>query len=303
MPVLKVQFNHPGAQKSYRPNNGYTEVDGKIIRDWNNEDSHYRKFLLNKGMYIDDIKDNKPKGSDLFFWGEWEGHSLFKPIQNADYRRMPNGVHQPFHSMVRQEGQNTDPYVFGEDFKYGVCKQTGEMCNLEQDSLILFGSVYPTLERFYIDTVFVVKTHTTATQVYDNEGEGFSETYKRQTLNQLSEYLAVRHVATQNKLYRSQTWWDNKEYFSFVPCKPSKGDVGFERLFIPLNDPIITLSPYPSGRKYLDDSLNPMELWQRIAKIAEKQGFKLGIRIDEPENSNILNGLEVDNNNPSTRGC
>jgi hypothetical protein len=291
MPLLKVQFNHPGNQKPFSIGNGYRNIGGNIIREWNNDMVHYRKFLLNKGEYLDNISDSKPKKTDLYFWGEWEGNSIFSPIVNRNYQILPNGIHRAFHSTVIRGGQNTDPYIFGKEFKYCICKQTGNLCNLDPNSLILFGSTFPSLGKFYIDTVFVVKNNVSATHVQASHAAGYSKTYQETTLEQLSEYLGVPHRPSNCKLYHSQTWWDNKEYFSFVPCKLELNGNGFERLFIDLNNPILNLSSNPTGKSFLKNcTLSPEALWNEIVKIAKEQGFKLGIRFNEPNLSNILNG-------------
>lgn len=300
MPKLKVQFPHPGTQKPFKLGNGYRNVNGTIIREWNNDIGHYRKFLLNKGLYLDNKNDNNPKKNDLFLWGEWEGNSFFNPINNPDYRILPNGVHKPFHSIVIRGGQNTDPYVYGNNFKYCVCKQTGNMCNLSQGSLILFGSVFPKLEKFYIDTVFVVKDHNTAAHINTTGASGFSQTYREVTLEQLKEYLGTPYEPTNKKLYKSQTWWDNNEYFSFVPCKLNHDGNGFERLYLSLlKNPF--LSPSPRGKSFLRNyNSTPEQLWLDIVKIAKEQGFKLGIQFEEPRSSNILDELNVRHDPPVT---
>lgn len=290
MPLLKVQFPHPGPQKNYRIGSGYRNIGGNIIREWNNDSGHYRKFLLQEGEYLEDVSSINPKITDLFFWGEWEGNSFFTPINNPDYRVLPNGVHKPFHSIIIRGDQNTDPYVFGKYFKYCVCKQIGNLCNLDPGSLILFGSVFPSLNKFYIDTVFIVKYSIPAANVYNTAAAGYSQVYKEETLEQLTEYLRIPHIATNKKLYQSQTWWDNNKYFSFVPCKLKHNGNGFERLFLNLNDPIFNLSSNPTGKSFLVNcDLTPMELWNNIVQIALKQKFKLGIRFTEPNNSNFLN--------------
>jgi len=89
---MKVQFPHPGAQKPFKLEKGYRVGNGKIIREWNSDKNHYRKFLLNHGYYLNDLKDAQPKQSNLYFWGEWEGNSFFELFEkNRDYRIMPNG--------------------------------------------------------------------------------------------------------------------------------------------------------------------------------------------------------------------
>ena len=81
---------HNGSQKKFRIGTGYRRVGNDIIREWNNDEKHYRKFISHLGSYLDDIKDSEPKQGDLYFWGEWEGNSLFKPshiqLINATFR-------------------------------------------------------------------------------------------------------------------------------------------------------------------------------------------------------------------------
>ena len=290
MPLLRVQLNHPGSQKPYGNGSGYRRIGNKIIREWNN-DTHYRKFLLNDGEYLDNLSNIKPKKADLYFWGEWEGNSIFNPIENNNYKTLPNGIHKPFHSTVIRGSQNTDPYIYGKEFKYCKCKQNGSLCNLDPNSLILFGSTFPSIGKFYIDTVFVVKNNVTATHVHATGASGYSQTYKEATLEQLTEYLGVSHNPSTCKLYHSQTWWDNQKYFSFVPCKLDLNGNGFERLYIDLNNPTFHLSSNSTGKSFLKKcNLTTKQTWDEIVKIAIKQGFKLGIRFTEPNHSNLLDG-------------
>ena len=296
MEELSVQFPHPGGQKSFRLGKGYTQADNKIIREWNNDETHYRKFMRNRGYYLNNAKDTNPIQADLYFWGEWEGCSFFTKMKTDDSRKMPNGMHEPFHSTKEIGTQNTDPYVFGDAFKYCCCKQNGKMLKLGQGSVILFGSTFPSLKKFYVDTVFVVNDFETSAEVKANSGANYSQIYREETLERTDIYLKSskngksncmvktdKDMPNNNKIYRSQTWWDNKEFFSFVPCKINGEDNGFERLYIKLDDPLFHLSKYPSGKSYLKNcELSPRELWQEVVRRAIEQGFQLGIRFDEP---------------------
>ena len=92
------------------------------IRKWNELPSHKRKFLLCKGTYVD--KDWKAKKSLLTFWGEWEAQSYFKST-SLKKGISPQFIHKPFlddsYSGLRKN--NTDPFVFGDNFWYTNCKQ------------------------------------------------------------------------------------------------------------------------------------------------------------------------------------
>lgn len=319
---MKVQLNHPGEQKPFKLGHGYLKINDAIIREWNNDNNHYRKFIQQKGYYLDDLEDNSPKQAELFFWGEWEGNSIFRPFYQNNYELMPNGIHQPFHSIAIRGTQNTDPYVFGDDFKYCVCKQNGKLTELAENDLILFGSVYPSKNKFLIDTVFVVKSYVLSSEVRSNKGCSYSKIYREETLEQLYEYLKISNSeyendvanansnktktkipktsrsnktdehSNQKRIYHGKTWWDDNHYFSFVPCKLSSENNGFERFCLNLDNNKFNFSKNPTGISYLKKcNLTPKELWQEIAVECKNQGFKLGIKIEEPMESNILDNI------------
>jgi hypothetical protein len=290
---MKVQLNHPGSQKPFKLGSGYRQIGNQIIREWSNDNVHFRKFIQNYGHYVNDLKDLKPTQDDLYFWGEWEGNSFFNAFPRADFRILPNGLHKPFHSTFIRGSQNTDPYIFGDNFKYCVCKQKGQLTSLVLDDLILFGTVMPKLGKFYIDTVFVIKDHNLSSNVQMTRGAQYSQVYIEETLEQLNEYLKTPTFTNNNRVYHSKTWWDDKDYFSFVPCKLSYDNIGFERLFIELSNEIFQLSRNPTGKSFLERcTLSSQDLWKEIVRISLEQGFKLGVKFDEPTNNNVL-----DNNN------
>ncbi|MCX6325720.1 MAG: hypothetical protein NT144_03560, partial [Bacteroidia bacterium] len=90
------------------------------------------------------------------------------------------------------------------------------------------------------------------------------------------------------RLYHGLSWWDNKEYFSFVPCKLNDGK-GFERLEIDISDTYFNLSSNPTGKSFLKGtSKTPQEIWEKIVELAFQQGYYLGIRFNEPHINNII---------------
>jgi len=114
----------------------------------------------------------------LQFWGEWEGNSVFHPINDGVGNG--NGIHEPFHSTQIRGFENTDPYIYGDFFKYATCSQSGELLNLMPSSLILFGTTKDI--GFELDTVFVVKTFESALSVFTNKGHNYSRVYHEETL-------------------------------------------------------------------------------------------------------------------------
>jgi hypothetical protein len=283
MPLLKIQLNHPGEQKPFIIGSGYQSFNNLIIREWNNDPKHYRKFIKNSGDYLQNL-NSKPQRNSLLFWVEWEGNSEFTPF--AGGIGFPNGTHVPFHSILIRGIQNTDPYVFGKYFKYAICSQTGVMCNLLADSLILFGTTKDI--GFELDTVFVVRNHESAQNVYLNNASNYTLIYREETLEQLGQTYLGPNPSLNNKIHRGQTWWENKDYFSFVPCKVDNG-LSFKKVVLQ----IPPMGKQKVGHPYHHfDNINHIQLWKLIVKEVLKQGFYLGIRFNEPQiNNAILNGF------------
>lgn len=268
---ITIQLNHPSGEKPFCIENGYIELNNQIIRIWNDDEKHYRKFICQEGWYINDIKCS-PQISKLSFWGEWEGYSFFYKINEA--QGSPNGVHVPFYSTPILNGQNTDPYVFGDNFKYAVCSQTGVMRKLSNGSVILFGTT--TKEGFLLDTVFVVKQHI---NLCDIKNIDYSQIYQETTLERLNKYT----IST-NKLYESQTWWDCRDFFSFVPCHLDKADFRKRALLS-----FSWFSKQRVGHPYNHfNNKQPEEIWFDVVQEVLRQGFSLGVRFIEPEKADFV---------------
>jgi hypothetical protein len=282
-PII-VQLNHPGNEKPFR--NGYFPLNNQIVREWN-KGVHCRKFINNAGEFIPNLK-SKPQKGNLLFWGEWEGYSFFNPINNGD--GIPNGIHEPFHSTVNRgsQNQNTDPYIFGDFFKYAICSQTGVMRNLSNGSLILFGTT--TNDGFLLDTVFIVKTHETAVSVCGNNAINYTNVYREETLEQLGSIYLGHNPSATNKIYSGQTWWDCNEYFSFVPCQISTSNC-YNKAILDFT----LMSKQKVGHPYKHfANKNPIDIWKYVVNSVLEQGFLLGVKFDEPNTNTILtNNKEI----------
>jgi hypothetical protein len=147
MPTI-VQFLHP-SQEATPLNQGDAGIP------WNNNPTHRRKFLISEGKFLN--HQEKIVLDRLSFWGEWEPQSDIIPI-NKSNKNPPNYFNIPYiNPSVPQRTHTTDPYVFGEHFKYFVCRQRKNskiLKHLEVKSLILFGSCIGS--EFCLDTLFVV---------------------------------------------------------------------------------------------------------------------------------------------------
>ena len=148
---LLAQFIHPG---------GEHEPDHDGHKSWN-ERQHRRKFLLSPGRYI---ASGRHQAGEIVFWGEWEPQSRVLRRFEAPVLDGPRFLYQPYYEPPPSwDGirlQNTDPFVFGEQFHYTACLQhtrqgPTQLRYLDRGSILLFGSCRKR-RCFVIDTVFVV---------------------------------------------------------------------------------------------------------------------------------------------------
>lgn len=145
------------------PNYGTTKVGDRVRVLWTTNE-HRRKFIKHDGKYLTNngIIDYAP----LYFWGEYEPYSCATIIQSEG---CPKAIHDDLKSVrdisttinpiclypqPQHNGLNTDPYVFGDRFRYICCmKKELEKLGLKKGDVIIFGNVVRS--SFCFDTVFV----------------------------------------------------------------------------------------------------------------------------------------------------
>jgi len=228
--ISLIQFMHNGQE--HKP-------DNFIEKKWNKGD-HGRKFLKTSGIYIDEKK--KETRGEIAFWGEWEPESrvvrrIEKPVENG-----PHYVYEPY--FIRPTSykglQNTDPFVFGDAFRYSFCLQPrySSLRNLEKGSVILFGSRIQ--HKFALDTMFVVSDSISySRQNYRGVMEETKEIYKIVTLNPILDWIgsSCRRACSQKansvtyKLYTGANFNSRIHgMFSFFPCQIyTQNSIGFAR--------------------------------------------------------------------------
>jgi len=155
-PVL-VHFPHRGLEHNARRMSRYP---------WSTRLNHARKFLCSSGRYVG--TGGALVEAPLAFWGEWEAPSYVYKCWPKE-GELPRFLHEPVweHPKINGFRQNTDPWVFGDRFRYSNCFQTKRISktdsrrretalqHLTSGSLILFGSK-SAAGGFALDTVFVV---------------------------------------------------------------------------------------------------------------------------------------------------
>lgn len=306
--IAFVQFIHPGVEclPSRRS-------DSDII-PWN-RGIHRRKFLCQPGWYV---KNGRLVHDELTFWGEWEPQSRMTRIDNPIGSGGPHVIHHPLLDLdepkrdaQRRCRQNTDPFVFHEQFLYRCCQQvtaTGptQLAHLSSGSIVLFGSRVNNL--FAIDTVFVVGKFR---DYYDQKGGIKFDP----NLREYAEIVGVglkgsrsgncsgcgnnlknrRRPSKMRLYYGASPETPFEGMYSFVPCKRLSGnEQGWARPTLTrdemrdIYDDCIT-DNLTQGRKYCDDVTleRNVEAWNHIRKLFADRGYLEGVKFECPENSTI----------------
>jgi len=270
--VRLIQFLHPGGE--HRPlANGW--------KPWTTSGEHRRTFVEQPGSHIASLGEN-PISAILHFWCEWECEAelicRFPPPKLDGY---PRHLFRPYiqarssYSAV----SNTDPFVFGDRFRYCVCQQPSRpsLRQLARGSVILFGSHLR--GSFVLDTVFVVASRQS---YYRNKIQllAVPETYRLAALEPLvegcgeGEELAYYEGATTDEPVEGM--------FSFFPCRTADKSSGYPRPSVTLNDVI-----NPALKQGLK-SHGPVTmtqasaLWRAVAKQVLKSGLHLGTSAELP---------------------
>ena len=311
-----IQFFHPGQEHGY---DIYNSKYNCYLKDWHtivNKNGkgidHRRKFLLNEGYFI---KNNEKHNGKLLFWSEWEPPSRVELLKQQTYcppyGKNPEYLHIPFLPPAdqlkkyqeklfqdRHFYQNTDPFVFGDNFIYAICQQKKKSLRvLDEGSLIIFGS--RANRRFVIDTVFVVKSkrkYHSLDDIMDMNLDIYPEIVTKLILDKNNRINEPEGLT----LYKGATYDDPvNEMYSFIPAKVYDGKkIGFPRFYMPDDFYKTKFKNYfqnsqeryckifeggMMGIKYNDNTKNEVkEFWEYIRTVVSKNHV-LGYNLKMPE--------------------
>lgn len=281
MPKI-IQFTHPGSEHKPDKRNGNH-------KSWNTG-QHKRKFLLTKGDYFD---GKNLKNTELVFWGEWEPPSRVTELRKKPTKYFPRWIHRPYlpnkipNSNGDQNGyQNTDPCVFGEAFRYLLCKQfkpknksLTSLAKLDEGSIILFGSTANQNKKdafFQLDTVFVV-SESIEYDISDPNALSDLGIYRdfvyKMAFPQPSDY------SLKLRLYKGATYQDPYEkMYSFSPANLwDNQESGFPR--VRLKDMDYITNNLNAAPKITDVSMNEVKnFWNKIVEISRENGCVEGVK-------------------------
>ena len=292
-----IQFHHFGTEQGRQtPALKRSQIifKNKKYSRWNNI-GHARKFVKNKGKYVsyneDLINDN------LIFWCEWEPQSeIIKEFSiPATEKELPKYIQIPFWDTAERL-QNSDPFIFCNNFIYAFCHQDNNeiMRKLDAGDLILFGSKIN--NRFKIDTVFVIKEYIDYNM----------HNYKNKLSNLLQKCPELDEITLKPgscnpsgncfdyRLYISVNFGERNEnngMYSFFPAQLFNENTikGFKRPEIDLsmiNPDLINhgLMMGPAVR-YISNKKIIKDIWLEIKKQVENDGqnLKLGVFTETPK--------------------
>ena len=338
-----ILFPHPGDEHPVDKNSN--------IKEWN-EGKHYRKFMVVNGKLVRSTKTGgNPETAKITFWGEWESESTYSSIQYKDENGnemppeygMPLYVHKPqcyrneiFDKLKNERKskkdnfideaaclsfynngkQNTDPYVFGKQFMYSCCKQTGSnaLSNLQKGDVIIFygqkGKKKTGNYKCHIDTVFVVGGIIGKGKYSDM----FPELLQNNRLSDQFIFKTILPILYGNKEELGKNA-DSKEFvlyygatydepvngmFSYFPCKTVDGTVddnmGFKRFECdPFKKHRVGKSYekcsdedkffYPDSNVAENNYETPEEVikfWEKLTQNILNAGYSLGVKAREP---------------------
>lgn len=294
-----VQFIHPGIE------NLPTKRNRTDLIPWNHE-SHRRKFLCARGQYVD---RGRLVDEELTFWGEWEPQSHITRIANPkEDGCSPHVIHHPMLDLSEpvkdskgRYRQNTDPFVFREQFLYRCCQQTRktgptQLSHLLPGSIVLFGSRVNGL--LAVDTVFVVDRYNDYCDLLG--GMNFDPSLKDYAeivgigfgMNEPgwkpdNAHMRLYYGASPRKPYEGM--------YSFVPCKPLKGNErGCARPTLTQAEmrdiyaDCITDNLQQSFKLCPDATLKGnLAAWNRIRTIFAQKGYLEGVNFQCPKNNKL----------------
>jgi len=304
---------------------------------WNNSE-HKRKFIRATGHMIskndfDIFLENKTINtnlSELCFWGELEYPTYFEkiPYTTIHDTRYPTYIHTPvpqkrldilnktekelqtiYDSIIidtknnrlyepSMGKQNTDPYVFGDNFMYSCCKQVknrkpSKLQNLFPGDIIVYYSLRKNEIGFscLLDTVFVVEK-----VVGRYKRNDYKEIQNKVSELYFQNVILPIHYGCGNSiddegsytLYKAATPSSPVNgMFSYFPCKEysEKINCGFPRYEIKdghLTDAIQIKSQQGFAIKSTDDSDSQYNLWLSLTQNILNSGYNLGTHVPEP---------------------
>lgn len=284
-----ILFNHPGV-----------EPPARALRDgwcaWNTGRSHTRKFIYADARLAIPVGEDgrwmrRQASQSIGFWGEWEAPTTVTSLVGRE-----PGLPTQLHRLVRPgkpppRAQNTDPWVFGSQMRYAICRQESQptLRALGDGDVIFFGSVRKGEAGldFMLDTAFVV-------------AERFPYAMSRRGC-EIADEAAIDQFYVETSLMRGNASVEfghrvlyngrmldrlTTAPFSFVPCGPFRATqiTGFARPCI--NQLFGVHFPNPQNAM-VQLPVAAAEAWRRVVGHLRAIGLWPAVTIDLPFDAGV----------------
>ena len=226
--------------------------------------------------------------------GEWEPPSRIIERWPAD-SALPRMLHEPrWEATDLWPRQNTDPWVFGDNFLYSNCRQNNKrgtptaLQKLKPGSVISFGSTIS--GKFVVDTVFVVA----GSKAYTPRNPPATEEAFR--------YCTLQSITCEDNFDLSYTLYQGatlenpySDMYSFVPCR--RYDCSDYRVA----RPTLQLPPQyklsctrgPFGLKHPMSLDEVKTIWTSAKSQIRSAGCLIGLSLETPQRDDVATN-EVD---------
>jgi hypothetical protein len=279
-----VLFNHPGEEHK-------AKLSGTRFA-WN-KGKHRRKYLAVQAqiaLAVDGGFKRDPVARRVGLWGEFEPPTTGHIFPNNSGPGEPHSWHELLPIGTPPQGaQNTDPWIFGEAFRYSLCRQNSinYLRSLQDGNLLLLGSYLKQDEggrpvevfNFFLDTVFVVRRGFPIAREAAIPRTLLDATYRRGAFNRFER--EERDVCT---FYEGTMLCENpmSKPFSFSPCSLWKAGNAPPQTRRPMIGMLFGKS-FRNGQVFTRiEDRTPLEAWHSIVRSCREAKYELAVRVGDP---------------------
>jgi hypothetical protein len=278
-----VLFSHPGAE--------HDRIRSGPIYPWHRKPKEHKRKYLRASVRLARAGPGgwriNPEPSTAAMWAEYEPPTLIHGFQGSPENRMPSAWHEFTRvGAVPGRAHGTDPWIFGESFRYGICKQDtlSDLQHLQGGDVLFFGSWMKCDEagrparsyNFFLDTVFVVE------KGYAN-GIGVVPS---NLLDRAFVRCAWERIGEVDRrtLYSGVTLGSRTtaKPFSWVPCLPARPGEDPPRFRRPMIGQFFLNKEYGHGQATVPLDVPPEEAWSRVTKHCLDLELGLAARVESP---------------------
>jgi hypothetical protein len=281
-----VLFPHPGAE--------HDSTRLGPVYPWNRQPApHRRKFLTAWAHFAREASGGwriDPAATPAALWTEYEPSTRIWEFPDGPAAGLPSAWHSllPI-GEVPPRAHGTDPWVFGANFRYGICKQSSVpyLQDLAPGSIIFFGSWMKRDEsgkkvdvfNFFLDTVFVVGASYPNAKTDDEvPKDALDPAYRR------AEWDRIRE-RDRGTFYTGAGIGSgvSKEPFSWVPSKAVPGGDSLPPRFPrPMIGQLFGKAIGNGQATIRLAGVQPKDAWTRVVEHCRKRGLELGARVESP---------------------